>query len=802
MPPAAPGMPFGNSNDSNTVAFQPPQPARRITLKNRFVLDETLGVGGMGVVYKAIDKRKVEAKDRNPYIAVKILSEDFRQHPDAFMALQREARKSQSIAHPNIVNVHDFDRDGDIVFMTMEYMEGTPLDKLLKANKNIGLPKAQAERIMKDMCAALEHAHKEYIIHADFKPGNIFVTNSGVTKVFDFGVARAVAQVDRQVQHHDKSIFDPETLGALTPAYASQEMLHGANPTMQDDVYALGCVVYEMFAGHHPYNRVQADIAMEQKLKPKRIKSLSKQQWNALKKTLEFKRELRTSSVYEFLWDFTHEKKSPFKKWLAITALIAIGVGVYWQYFYTRPLTPEELRAQLEQQIKIDLVKKRLSELLQDKNFSSVWEANVWEQVQSGRELMGLKDEWLIDTEGQVVKIYLSQISQQRKRQRFTVAMQLLENAGRYRGYGDRLDNERSAINTALAKIREQQRLAEEKRRLAEEQRRKELEEQRAKVKKSVTAAPLKPKPEVLKPRDAFALAMNNIKQQLRCTSDIHTRDLETAVHQARKIDARKFKQQQPPIVTALSVCIEKIGRKDSNRAEDLKSFALRLFPGERALSSIHIRAIDPCNVGKAGLGARSQTGTCRDRFASGEEYGPRLVVVPKGPKYGPFAIGQYEVSVEQMNEYCAKTHDCKIMKVEGNIPVTNISFTQATSYANWLSKNTGYRYRIPRKAEWLYAATAQRGDMDANRNCSLQSRGIKKGESLEDITTGKKNMWGLVNYVGNAQEWVLENNRNLMAVGGARTDPIDQCTLATQRKHSGKPDSITGFRLLRELRN
>ena len=782
--------------------FQPQPPTRRITLKSRFVLDETLGVGGMGVVYKAIDKRKVEAKDRNPYIAVKILSEDFRQHPDAFMALQREARKSQSIAHPNIVNVHDFDRDGDIVFMTMEYMEGTPLDRLLKANKNVGLPKAQAERIMKDMCAALEHAHKEYIIHADFKPGNVFVTNSGVTKVFDFGVARAVAQADRQVQHHDKSIFDPETLGALTPAYASQEMLHGANPTMQDDVYALGCVVYELFAGHHPYNRVQADVAMAQKLKPKRIKSLSKQQWEALKKTLAFKREERTSSVYEFLWDFTHEKKSPIKKWTAITALLAVVVGVYFQYFYARPLTPEELRAQLERQIKIDLVKKKLSELLQDKNFSSIWEAGVWEQVQSGRELMGLDDEWLINAEGDVVKIYLSQISQLRKSQRLTVAMQLLENAGRYRGYGDRLDNERSAITTAMAQIRDQQRLAEQKRRQAEEQRRKEMAEQRAKAKKSVAVATPKPQPEVQKPKDIFALAMNNIKQQLRCTNDIHTRDLETAVRQARSIDAKKFKQQQPPIVTALSVCIEKIGRSDSNRAEDLKSFALKLFPGERALSSIHIRAIDPCNVGKAGLGARSQTGTCRDRLASGE-YGPRMVVVPKGAKYGPFAIGQYEVSVEQMNEYCARTNACKITKVDkDNLPVTNISFTQASNYANWLSKNTGYRYRIPRKAEWMYAATAQHSDLDANRNCTLESRGIKKGESLEDITTGKKNHWGLVNYVGNAQEWVLENNRNLMAVGGAHTDPIDQCTLDTQRKHSGNPDRITGFRLLRELRN
>jgi hypothetical protein len=68
-------------------------------------------------------------------------------------------------------------------------------------------------------------------------------------------------------------------------------------------------------------------------------------------------------------------------------------------------------------------------------------------------------------------------------------------------------------------------------------------------------------------------------------------------------------------------------------------------------------------------------------------------------------------------------------------------------------------------------------------------------------VTTGKKNKWGLVNYVGNAQEWVLKNNRDLFAVGGSHTDPFRDCTVEKQRSHDGKPDAITGFRLVRELR-
>src|SRR5690606_7193219 len=123
----------------------------------------------MGVVYKAKDLLKIEAQDRDPYVAIKVLSEEFKTHPEAFIALQRESRKSQRIAHPNIVNVHDFDRDSDTVFMTMEYLEGKPLDKLISQYRSTGLPEDDAWKILEGICAALIHAHAEQIIHSDFK---------------------------------------------------------------------------------------------------------------------------------------------------------------------------------------------------------------------------------------------------------------------------------------------------------------------------------------------------------------------------------------------------------------------------------------------------------------------------------------------------------------------------------------------------------------------------------------------------------------------------------------------------------
>ena len=103
-----------------------------MVVKERFVLVERLGSGGMGQVFKARDLRREEAQDRNPYIALKVLNTEVSAHPDSFMALQREARRASTLAHPNVVTVYDFDRDGSRIYMTMEYLEGRGLDDFIR----------------------------------------------------------------------------------------------------------------------------------------------------------------------------------------------------------------------------------------------------------------------------------------------------------------------------------------------------------------------------------------------------------------------------------------------------------------------------------------------------------------------------------------------------------------------------------------------------------------------------------------------------------------------------------------------
>jgi predicted Ser/Thr protein kinase len=288
-------------------------------LKDRFVLQERIGQGGMGVVYRATDRRKLEADDRNPYVAIKVLNEDFRKHPKSLVALQREARKAQDLAHPNIVYVSDFDRDGATVFMTMEFLEGRSLDKLIREVRGKGLPMDQAYPLIEGMARALAYAHQKKVVHSDFKPSNVFLTGDDTVKVFDFGIARAAKGPESA--GGEVTRFDAGTLGALTPAYASPEMLAGGRaPDARDDIYALACVAYELITGRHPFDKTPANQAQAEGLQPERPNGLSRRQWHALQRGLAFDRAGRTPGVQAFLNDLKPRKD---RTWLIVAGSVA-----------------------------------------------------------------------------------------------------------------------------------------------------------------------------------------------------------------------------------------------------------------------------------------------------------------------------------------------------------------------------------------------------------------------------------------------------------------------------------------------
>ncbi len=295
----------------------------KTVLKERFVLVKTLGSGGMGNVYLAKDLLREEMEDSNPLIAIKVLNDECRRLPGALQSLQREAKKAQTLSHPNIVTVYDFDRDGETAFITMEYIEGESLKEHLR--QNVRMPFDKALYVIERVARGLAYAHQQGFAHADIKPANIFLSKNGVVKILDFGIAKAFTEANKE-KH---SLADDLTEGALTPGYASLEMLQGKTALPVDDVYSLACMFYEMVRGRHPFIGADglpmpADVALAKAAKLEAINGIPRRQMRALRRGLEFERVKRFKDAGEFLDAI---KKRNLKKDLGLLALAAGVTG-------------------------------------------------------------------------------------------------------------------------------------------------------------------------------------------------------------------------------------------------------------------------------------------------------------------------------------------------------------------------------------------------------------------------------------------------------------------------------------------
>jgi serine/threonine protein kinase len=265
-------------------------------LRDRFMLQERLAGGGMGVVYKAMDRRLAEADSAEPWVAVKILSPELSQNANALRALQQEASKGRCLTHPNIVRFVDLDRDDDLYFIVMEWLEGRTLADILDSADSRSIDQQRAFSIVRQIGKALDYAHRCGIVHADVKPGNIMIAPNGDAKLFDFGVARV-----RQKQLQNEPNFDPGVLGLFTPAYSSMQVLTGETPVPSDDVFSLACLLYRLIAGYRVFGPRNAAEAAEEGMKPQQLESINDEQWRVLKKALSYSRVTRFESMVEFI---------------------------------------------------------------------------------------------------------------------------------------------------------------------------------------------------------------------------------------------------------------------------------------------------------------------------------------------------------------------------------------------------------------------------------------------------------------------------------------------------------------------
>jgi serine/threonine protein kinase len=257
-------------------------------LRGRYVLERRLGSGGKGTVFKALDRYRADLPEAQQYVAIKILhaaiNDDSR---DKLLAkLRREFYCVQMLSHRNIINVFELDRDGDVDFFTMEFIDGELLSSVMARLHPLPLSRPQAWAIIREIGAGLEHAHARNVVHTDLKPHNIMITSSGEVRILDFGASGAPPG---------------HAASTVTPAYACCELLEGRPPDPRDDIYALACLSYELLAGTHPFQRRRSTEARDLGILPKRPLELSRRQWRAFVMGLSWHRAGRSIPIRAWL---------------------------------------------------------------------------------------------------------------------------------------------------------------------------------------------------------------------------------------------------------------------------------------------------------------------------------------------------------------------------------------------------------------------------------------------------------------------------------------------------------------------
>ncbi len=206
----------------------------------RYEILEELGRGGMGIVFKARDRRLGRV------VALKRLPDNLRNHPKAVELFLREARAAAALNHSNIVTLFDAGQDGETFFLTMELLEGLPLQRVLADRGK--LPHRHVAKLGGQVALGLEYAHEQGIVHRDIKTGNLFLTNKKLMKIMDFGLAKMVEEVRRA-----------STVIGGTPYYMAPEQSAGEAIDRRVDIYALGVTLYELLTGSVPFK--DGDVA-------------------------------------------------------------------------------------------------------------------------------------------------------------------------------------------------------------------------------------------------------------------------------------------------------------------------------------------------------------------------------------------------------------------------------------------------------------------------------------------------------------------------------------------------------------
>lgn len=260
-------------------------------LRDRFEIVELVHSGGMGRVYKALDNRRHRSASDQVHVAIKMMRRSLTPDFNGRLALEREAVKTQQLAHPNIVNIYDFDQHDEQFFIVMEWLNGESLNALLRRTTGRPIATDFAWRIVEGIAGALQHAHAQNVVHADVNPSNIFITDTQEIKLLDFGVARYV---------NESETIAGDGIVWATHSYASPQVLSGSPAAVEDDLFALACVAYRALTGKHPFGGRSSAEARQEKIVPEPIAGLADPHWQVLKQSLSYERSDRPASADAF----------------------------------------------------------------------------------------------------------------------------------------------------------------------------------------------------------------------------------------------------------------------------------------------------------------------------------------------------------------------------------------------------------------------------------------------------------------------------------------------------------------------
>ena len=299
-------------------------------LGNRYEIIEKIGNGGMATVYKS--------KDRvlNRYVAVKILRDEFTTDEEFIKRFRIEAQSAASLTHPNIVSIFDVGNEGNLYYIVMELIKGKTLKEII-TEENGPLPWKWSLNVVTQIASALETAHKNNIVHRDIKPHNIIITEDGIAKVTDFGIAKAVS-------NSTITAFGT-TIGSVH--YFSPEHARGGYTDAKSDLYSLGVVMYEMLTGKVPFDAdTPVSVALkhmqEKPVEPKELNENIPQVVNdIIMKAMQKDINLRYQSATEMVKDLNTALKNPDENFVHI----GNNIGAATQRISTQEIAEAERRA-------------------------------------------------------------------------------------------------------------------------------------------------------------------------------------------------------------------------------------------------------------------------------------------------------------------------------------------------------------------------------------------------------------------------------------------------------------------------